>query len=247
MSDTLLGSRVIARLVGEDYNHLVRTLPPEDLWGQVRRHAQGRPVGEDQIGLMVDAIQASLGLSQDDILLDLGCGNGVLSDRLAPACAGLHGVDVAGALVSIASAYFGAPPRITFATADIADYVWQEPDPDRFTKALFYGSFHHLTRYSAARTLETLTERFRNVRTVFIGNLPDLTPAQAVPPGSDPAEPDLFNPLTEIGICRTAEQLVALARQSGWRAEITTMPPAFYAAHHRYDAKLTRLRRPHRT
>ena len=84
MFDTRVESRVIARLIGEDYNRLVRALEPGDLWGQVRRHAAGQPIDEEQIALTVGAIHDALQLQPKDVLLDLGCGNGALSARLAP-------------------------------------------------------------------------------------------------------------------------------------------------------------------
>ena len=241
MSETRLGSRVVARLIGEDYDRHVRTVAPEDFWEQVRPHAIGRPIDEGQIELTLDAIEDYLALEPADFLLDLACGNGALSGRLATRCATLHGVDVSEALIRIAAAYFGAPPRITFETDDIADYVEREPNPARFTKVLCYGSFPYLTRHSASRVLDTLARRFRNVGTVFVGNLPDLDRVRALCPGRDPADPDLFNPLAETGIWRTPAQFIHLARQWGWHATLTTMPPTFYAAHYRYDATLTRL------
>lgn len=240
MSETRRGSSVVARLIGEDYDRHVRRVAPEDFWNQVRPHAVSRPIDEHQIDLTVEAIQDFLALAPSDALLDLACGNAALSDRLAPSCARLHGVDVSEALIRIAAAHFAAPPRITFATADVADYVEQEPDPDRFTKVLCYGSFSYLTRSSAARVLGTLARRFRNVETVFLGNLPDLERVQSFHPGRDPADPDFANPLADFGIWRTPGQLIELARQAGWHATLTTMPPTFHAAHYCYDATLKR-------
>ncbi len=48
-----------------DYKEYPKTLPPDDLWGQVRRTVYGKPVSEDQIQMMVDAIVAGLELRPD--------------------------------------------------------------------------------------------------------------------------------------------------------------------------------------
>src|ERR1700750_1427456 len=62
-----------------DYDQYARTLPTDDLWGQVKRTVAGNPVDGSQIEMIVEAIRAGLQLTPDDNLLDIGCGNGVLS------------------------------------------------------------------------------------------------------------------------------------------------------------------------
>ena len=239
MFDTRVESRVIARLIGEDYNRLVRTLEPDDLWGQVRRHASGQPIGEEQIGLMVGAIRSALSLQPGDVLLDLACGNGALSARLAPFCAGLLGVDVARSLIEVAQAAF-ANATMQFQLGDVIDFADREAAPERFTKTLCYGCFHHLTTDGARHLLGTLRERFTAVDTVFVGNLPDLGRMQAFFPGRDRDDPELLNPLAATGVWRSAAEIRKLAADAGWDAALTQMPARFHAAHYRFDVTLTR-------
>ena len=240
MFDTRVESRVIARLIGEDYNRLVRALEPGDLWGQVRRHAAGQPIDEAQIALMVGAIHNALALQPKDVLLDLGCGNGALSARLAPFCAELIGVDVARALIEVAERRFGSRANMRLRLGDIGDYALRETAPERFTKALCYGAFHHLTNDGARHLLGTLRERFTAVGTVFVGNLPDLARMQACFPDRDGDDPDLVNPLAATGVWRSAAEIRKLAADAGWNATLTQMPADFHAAHYRFDVTLTR-------
>ena len=64
-----------------DYFHkeYPKTLDPDDLWGQVRRTVNGKPVSDAQIALIVAAIRDGLQFSKEDVVLDLACGNGALS------------------------------------------------------------------------------------------------------------------------------------------------------------------------
>jgi hypothetical protein len=46
-----------------DYDQYARTLPTDDLWGQVKRTVAGNPVDSSQIAMIIDAIRAGLQLA----------------------------------------------------------------------------------------------------------------------------------------------------------------------------------------
>jgi hypothetical protein len=83
------------------------------------------------------------------------------------------------------------------------------------------------------------------VQRVFIGNLPDLALAGIFWREHFKSEPwslhDLKRRDTHLGIWRTEDEVTKLAAMSGWRAEISRMPPAYYGASFRFDAILTPL------
>ncbi|MGH2863354.1 MAG: class I SAM-dependent methyltransferase [Solirubrobacteraceae bacterium] len=221
-----------------DYEYFPRTLAADDFWGQVRRTVHGEPVGEEQIEMIVAAILGALRLRADDVVLDLACGNGALSSRLYDSCAALLGVDLSEFLISVAEDNFERPPRYVYRREDAAHYVQAETDPARFTKALCYGSFSFFPPESCEIVLTQLRERFVNVESVFLGNLPDrdtarLFFAQGVP------EPALLDDHTEqIGTWRSKQEMTALARRCGWDASFSTMSPDFFSKY-RYDVLLT--------
>src|ERR1700694_1111367 len=155
-----------------DYKEYPKTLPPDDLWGQVRRTVYGKPVSEDQIKMMVDAIVAGLELKSTSVLLDIGCGNAALAARLFPYCDQCLGVDFSEYLISVANSRF-ASPRHTFICQDVVEYAAQETEPLRFDKALCFGMFAYLSDASAQSLLAYLYQRFVNVGLVFIGSIPD--------------------------------------------------------------------------
>src|SRR5579875_3735648 len=65
-----------------DYDAYPRTLPRDDIWGQVRRTINGRRISEAEVQEIVAALRAALALACGDTLLDLACGNGALTARL---------------------------------------------------------------------------------------------------------------------------------------------------------------------
>jgi cyclopropane fatty-acyl-phospholipid synthase-like methyltransferase len=223
-----------------DYKDYPKTVPEEDFWGQVRRTVNGKPVPEEQIKMIVDAILAGLALRPEDNCLDIACGNGYLSSYLFPHCQSLFGVDASPYLIGIAQRYFEIPPRFKFVVDDAAHFVRTEPAPDRFNKVLCYGSFAYFSDVEASETLKQLHSRFGSVRRIMIGNLPDRDRASNFYTTGQDFLADLDNHESQIGIWRSSTQFEALAESTGWAFEVTRMPESFYAAHYRFDAVLHR-------
>ena len=221
------------------YDEHPKTCAPDDYWGQVKRTVNGKPVSEDQIALIVDAIGRELSLFADDVLLDLCCGNGALSRLFFARCKGGLGVDYSQYLIEVALRDFAAPPAQDYLCGDAVAYARNEPAPERFTKALCYGAFSLLPQTAAESLLATLRQRFTRIEACVIGNLPDkaklhdfFRPGTYTPGIED--DPD-----TPIGIWRTEDEFADLARRTGWQARFHRMPAHFYAAAYRYDAVLT--------
>jgi SAM-dependent methyltransferase len=223
-----------------DYREYPKTLDRDDLWRQVRRTVHGKPVSEEQIEMIVQAIRAKLRLCVDDIVLDLACGNGALGSYLIDDCSMIHGVDLSEYLIEVANSRFAVPDRATFLVDDAAHYIENVADPTRFTKVLCYGSFSYFSEEDTVRVLTGLARRFVNVKQVFIGNLPDAARADRFYPAEKNYEEELRDHTAAIGVWRSEPELRDLASITGWRLEIAMMPKDFYAAHYRFDAVLTR-------
>ena len=219
-----------------DYDQHARTRPRDDLWGQVRRTVQGQPVAADQIDMIVQAITRQLDLQPQDILLDLACGNGALSERLFPFCRSLLGVDMSEYMVDVANERFRTADH-RFVHADAAEWAETAPNPERYGKVLCYGSFAYFSDDAAARLMAALTVRFSGATHVLLGNLPD--PARLHAFYGDRPVPPLDEPRSDIGVWRDAERIRSLAGD-GWEGSATVMPEGFYARHYRYDLLLRR-------
>ncbi|HLX02299.1 MAG TPA: class I SAM-dependent methyltransferase [Trinickia sp.] len=225
-----------------DYDQHARTCPPEDFWGQVKRTVRGKAVPDEHIDMILQAIREHLAPQAGDVLLDLACGNGALSERLFDSCAGLVGVDISPYLIGVANTHFAKPPRFMFVANGAAEYLRAETEPERFTKALCYGSFAYFSEDDAKATLQLLHDKFVNVERIFIGNLPDRERAAAFYAPREPEPGELTDPFAQIGIWRTQDEFAALAAGAGWDASFAAMPPEFFAKHYRYDVVLTRRR-----
>ena len=223
------------------YKEYPKTRPETDFWGQVTRTINNQAVGEEQIAQIIATIQNHLQLTPNDVLLDLGCGNGALTDRLFPKCRGGLGVDFSEYLIGIAHKYFQKLPDRAYVVGDAADFVNTTPDTQRFTKVLCYGVFQYLPVDSAHTLLSALRQRFQRVGSFFIGNLPDKAKMHEFFNGRD-YQPGVENdPCSQIGIWRTEEEFMALAADCGWSVTCSHMPKDFFGARYRFDALLKPL------
>jgi SAM-dependent methyltransferase len=224
-----------------NYDEHAKSCDPEDFWLQVNRQMYGEPVGDDQIALIVGAISAGLDVQGHDFILDIGCGNGALSDRIFSTCAGGHGVDSSEFLIDVAQTHFGRRAGVQYSFANAVDFVASsvETERARYTKVLWYGAMMHFPDADVLAILNDLRQRFTGVTCCFIGNildrarLHDFYQGAAYVPGIEDSHE------TALGLWRSECDVIALADRSGWVASIRRMPPEFYGSIYRFDAILT--------
>ena len=156
------------------YEKHARTCDPKDFQSQVMRTPHGKPVGQDQVTLIIEGIARGLAIEPDDVVLDLCCGNGVITNPIFERCRGGVGVDFTPYLIEVAKANFEKIPDRLFWLSDVCEYVETTDDTARITKVMCYGAFQCLLERKSAGVLIALRKRFPSVQRVLLGNLPDL-------------------------------------------------------------------------
>jgi hypothetical protein len=223
-----------------DHDEYARSCDPDDLLAQTRRTVKGKPVSDEQIGMIVETIRSKLEVTRHDVLLELACGNGSISKHLFESCGDYLGVDFSEFLISVAKKNFEKLPHYAFTLSGAAEYVRQESNPDRFTKVLCYAGFCYFPPNDAVEVLQTLNRKFSNVQRVFVGNLPDRDRADAFYREKRPSAQELSDNETAIGTWRTKNEFATMCENAGWRVQFSAMPPTYFSSYYRFDALLTR-------
>ncbi|NOT14050.1 MAG: methyltransferase domain-containing protein [Methylotenera sp.] len=223
------------------YDEHARKCAPDDFSGQTRRTVQGVPVPAEQIQMIVDAIKLGLDFDEDDALVELACGNGSLSQFLFLSCKKYQGVDVSEYLISIAKKNFELLPNYRFQECGAIEYLQNEKEPQKFTKLLCYAGIQYFKDDELVSMLSLVTEKFINIKTIFIGSIPDKSRAEQFYKDHTPTSEELSDSNTALGVWRNQQEFESLANMAGWTAKFSNMPTSFYASYYRYDVVLSRV------
>ncbi|HYG52249.1 MAG TPA: class I SAM-dependent methyltransferase [Flavobacteriales bacterium] len=225
----------------KDYIHkeFPKTCDPNDFFGQVKRTVNGKPVSQEQINMIVDAIVKGLDFKKEDVLFDLGCGNGALSVLMFSLVRNYHGIDFSEYLIEIAKKNF-EKPGFTFECAEANAYLSSVESNTRYTKALCYGVFSYFERNVAHAVLKNICEKFPNIGRFYIGNIPDKERAGNFFYKDIDYSKLIHDTQSAIGIWWSKDEFKKLAGETGWKIDFYHMPESFYSAHYRFDVILTK-------
>lgn len=225
----------------KDYIHkeFPKSCDPNDFFGQVKRTVNGKPVSAEQINMIIDAIIKGLKLKKDDVLFDLGCGNGALSVLLFNMISQYQGVDFSEYLIEVAKKNF-AKSGFDFECAEAGEYMKKITLDKKFTKGLCYGVFSYFERDNAHVILDNISKKFTAIERFYIGNIPDKERADIFFYKDIDYSKMIHDTQSSIGIWWTKDEFRTLAKATGWEIEFYNMPENFYSAHYRFDAVLTR-------
>jgi cyclopropane fatty-acyl-phospholipid synthase-like methyltransferase len=217
---------------------------PNDLWGQTGSYRRDVP-GEDSAETLVATLIGQLELQPDDVLLDLGCGNGALTNMMFDRCAGGLGIDGTEAFIKTAKSRFETNTR-RFIHQDMLSGLVEAVAPERLTKALCNGAFQYLWPEDATAVLAQLSERFENIDRIVLGSLPDRDKLPSLLDYIDPAMfphgiPEGFEDDAEsmFGVWRTKDETIRLGIETNWSVEIA--PVRGLQGRYRFNAVLTRV------
>jgi hypothetical protein len=219
----------------------------QDLLYQVGKTVGGKVISDEQFSALADSIRQGLSLSQEDVVLDLCCGNGVLTKQLSPFVAQIHAVDFSQPYIANARQFCSAS-NITYYSHDVMKIqsLALEKSHRPITKALLYDALAYLDQASLARLLQDLGETHPQLREVMLGSV-----------FFQPLKWRFFNTASRklrylfviklmgrnhgIGTWWSQAQLRRAAAAGGFpQVEIKSQPALLHTAHYRIDALLHR-------
>lgn len=207
---------------------------------QVGKTVHGRPVPEESLDRMVADVVDRLDLGPGDRLLDLCCGNGLLTARFAAVCAHVTGVDYSAPLIDVARRRF-ARPNLEYVHADAAALP-PEVAGRPFSKVCMYEALQHFTVEAADAVLRGVRASGARGAPVLLASVPDRTRLWSfydTPERRREYERRVQEDTEPIGHWWTPEEMTSLGERRGYRVQLLPPHPSLHVAHYRFDALLT--------
>lgn len=140
---------------------------------QVGHTFKGKPYSDAQFLLMVSEICNHLNLKDDDVLLDVCCGNGLITTELSKKCKKTVGVDFSLPLLGVARRYH-QPKNVSYQYLNVLNMdKMATAYPGQFSKILMYGALQYFKKQDIRTILQNLLRLSSENRIIFIGSIPD--------------------------------------------------------------------------
>lgn len=207
-----------------------------DFLRQVGKTVNGQPITPSNIDVIVDNIVEQLKLSREDRVLDLCCGNGLITNRCSLHCQHIIGVDFSKPLIRIASTHFGGK-NIRYVEADVShlpDWLFDEP----FTKIYMYEGLQHIGVVGTKSLLLNLRNSAVRAAPIFLGSVPDracLWNFYNTRARRDEYYRRIEEGTEPIGHWWNKSALARLCHACGYKVKFTPSNP-LHVSHYRFDA-----------
>lgn len=208
---------------------------------QVGKTINGCEVDQDQVCLIIETIKNHLALSKNDSVIDLCCGNGLLTARIARFCKRVVGVDFSEKMIAIGRKT-NIVPNIKYFVSDVIALEW-----NRFrgySKLCIYEGIQHLTVEEFRQLLRAIRENIDNP-TIFIGGVPDK---QKLNQYYDTDEKIAFfldreaRGISHMGRWWDQSEIEAVGKELGMQTCFHAQHSTLYSAYYRFDCVLEQIK-----
>ena len=145
----------------------------EGALAQVGRTVGGKPIDLAQMDRLVAAIEDALDLQPQDVLADLCCGNGLITVRLAGACAAVVGIDYSRALIAVARRDYAAS-NITYHQRSAEDLGPEDFPAPGLNKVVMNQGLQYFDEAMLRRLLARIDTCARRGMALVFTDVPDV-------------------------------------------------------------------------
>jgi SAM-dependent methyltransferase len=203
---------------------------------QVAKTLGGTPISEQQVSRITATIVERLRLQPSDTLLDLCCGNGLMTARLAERCGRVVGVDFSQPLLDVARRDH-MPDNVDYQLGSVND-LEHLPLRQPFTKVVMYDALQHFTPAHLRQLLRVLANMTPAPHLMMFGGVPFRPRRPRFLDTFDKRRRYWYYRLTGrdlLGTWWQARDFAEACASAGLRHEVHDQPAALYNAAFRVD------------
>lgn len=229
------------KLFSQSYR-LIEIRSDDDLLFQAGLTVNGRVISRECFDAICQSITKGLDLNTSDILLDLCCGNGVITYQLSKLVGEVIGIDFSSPNIDNARK-FKSSKNITYIVHDAAELM--DLDLPKVTKVLLYGSLAYFSPVQFKKILLALDQIGDKDVTIFLGSVLDRTKIWSFfNTARRKATYLIIHRLLRkdpgIGRWWRKSEIRAIAGKNGFECEFVSQNPILHTAHYRFDVILRR-------
>jgi cyclopropane fatty-acyl-phospholipid synthase-like methyltransferase len=216
----------------------------KDLLYQVALTVGGKPISQDIFNHIIAGIEHNLKLNKSDYLLDLCCGNGVITYKISRKVNRITGIDSSKLYIENARAY-KKTKSIEYIEMDIINIdTVSKIDTKKFNKVLFYGSIAYFNKKEVKIILDKLYYLTSNDVIILIGSILDYSKRfrfyNTVSRKWHYLLNVLFNRDLGLGNWWRKSELLEISEGKGFNCTFLEQNSLLNTAHYRFDCILTK-------
>ncbi len=184
-------------------------------------------------------ISQTINLKASDMLLDVCCGNGLISSKLAKKCKSVVAVDFSEKLIKAAKKHCQQNNTEYYIedALTLSDSIQIRCD-----KIILYFSFQYFNFHEGVKVIKELKKRLKPGGIIFIGDVPNSSCFWSYYNTFTKRifyfKQRLFNQ-PKMGKFWSEKEILVIAERNGLKAEIRTQPKHLPHAHYRFDVIFT--------
>lgn len=207
----------------------------DSLQRQVLRTLNKQPVSDAEFQEILKDIEGKLELNQGDVVLDLCCGNGLITSYLAPKCKSIIGVDYIQDLTLQIDR-----DKYTNISIIVEDIRKVQFDHAAFDKIIIYAGLQYLTLKETVCFFESIIKWLKKDGLFLVGDIPNNNCLWEFS-NTDERQAVYFDALKNeaplIGTWFEPQWLKNLGKYVGFKKiDILAQPTQLPYAHYRFDA-----------
>lgn len=210
----------------------------DEMLVQVGKTQFGAPVESQQLEVLVAHLAAAVPLNASSSALDLGCGNGLITARLATRVQRVVGLDYSQTLLGTARAY-SAAANIAYLQADLRDMSDVALPAGQHDAAWSVEVVQNLDPADLTRLLRWLATVMAPGFRFLASGIPDSARIRNFYNTPERWQLHLDNEAAgreNMGRWWSREEITEAATAAGVAVEILSLPDAYYTSHYRFDA-----------
>jgi len=208
---------------------------------QVGKSVGGKGISHERLNTLIASLITNLEIQQSDKVLDLCCGNGLITGKIASLCQEITGVDQSDYLINVAKQY-NAHPNTKYWCSSILDL--DTSDYGKFSKIYMYEALQHFEVTQLTDILNLIDKVSEPNATILLASIPDKNLIWEFY-NTDERREEYYKRKAAgneaIGTWWERNFLEEVSQAHGYRVQFLTQNPLLHTAHYRFDLLLKHI------